>query len=88
VQLSIFYLFTYLFIFVIYLFIIGQHSSVGIATCYGLDGPGSNPDGGREFPPVQNGPGVHPATYTMGTGSFAGVKRPGRGVDHPPSSSA
>jgi hypothetical protein len=24
----------------------------------------------------------------MGTGSFPGVKRPGRGVDHPPSSSA
>jgi len=24
----------------------------------------------------------------MGTGSFPGVKRPGRGVDHPPTSSA
>jgi len=24
----------------------------------------------------------------MGTGSFSGVKRPGRGVDHPPPSSA
>jgi len=24
----------------------------------------------------------------MGTGSFPGVKRPGRGVDHPPASSA
>jgi hypothetical protein len=24
----------------------------------------------------------------MGTGSFLGVKRPGRGVDHPPPSSA
>jgi hypothetical protein len=24
----------------------------------------------------------------MGTGSFPGVKRPGRGVDHPPPSSA
>jgi len=24
----------------------------------------------------------------MGTGSFPGVKRPGRGVDHPPSSNA
>jgi hypothetical protein len=27
---------------------------------------------------------VHPVCYTMGTGSFPGVKRPGRGVDHPP----
>jgi len=24
----------------------------------------------------------------LGTGSFPGVKRPGRGVDHPPTSSA
>jgi hypothetical protein len=38
--------------------------------------------------PVQTGPGAYPASCTMGTGSFPGVKRPGRGVDHPPSSSA
>jgi len=38
--------------------------------------------------PVQNGPGAHPATYTMSTGSFPGVKRPGGGVDHPPPSRA
>jgi hypothetical protein len=37
---------------------------------------------------VQTDPGAHPASYTMGTGSFPGVKRPGRGVDHPPPSSA
>ena len=37
---------------------------------------------------VQAGPGDHPASYTMGTESFLGVKRPGRGVDHPPLSSA
>ena len=37
---------------------------------------------------VQAGPGAHPASYTMGTGSFPGVKRPGRGVDHPPTTSA
>ena len=40
------------------------------------------------FAPVQIDPGAHPAFYTMGTGSFPGVKRPGRGVDHPPPSSA
>ena len=28
----------------------GPGSSVGIATRYGLDGPGSNPGGGRDFP--------------------------------------
>jgi len=33
---------------------------------------------------VQTGTGAHPASYTMGTGSFPGVKGPGRGVDHPP----
>ena len=29
---------------------------------------------GRHFPPVQTGPGAHPAFCTMGTGSFPGVK--------------
>ena len=38
--------------------------------------------------PVQTGPGAHPDSYTMGTGCFRGVKRPGRGVEHPPPSSA
>jgi hypothetical protein len=42
------------------------------------------PVGARYSAPVQTGPGAHPASYTMGTGSFPGVKRPGRGVDHPP----
>jgi len=32
--------------------------------------------------PVQTDPGAHPASYTVGTGSFSGVKRAGRGVDH------
>ena len=34
---------------------------------------------GRDFPPIQTGPGAHPASCTMGTGSFPGVKF-GRGV--------
>ena len=46
------------------------------------------PVGTRFSAPVQTGPGANPATYTMGTGSFPGVKRPGRRVDHPPPSSA
>jgi len=37
---------------------------------------------------VQTGPWAHPASYTIGTRSFPGVKWPGRGVDHPPHSSA
>jgi hypothetical protein len=43
-----------------------------------------NPVAVRFSARVQTGPGAHPASYTMGTGSFPGVKRPGRGVDHPP----
>jgi len=37
---------------------------------------------------IQTGPEAHPASYTMGTGSFPGVKWPKRGVDHPPPISA
>jgi hypothetical protein len=37
---------------------------------------------------VQTGPGAHPNFYTMGTGSFPGVKRPGRGFGHQSSSRA
>jgi hypothetical protein len=63
-------------------------SAVSIATRYWLDGPGSNSgEEARFFALVQTDPGVHPASYTMGTGSFPGVKRPRRSVDHPPSSS-
>ena len=31
----------------------------------------------------QTGRGAYPVSYKMGAGSFPGVKRPGRGVDHP-----
>jgi hypothetical protein len=56
-----------------------------IATRYGLDGPGIESWWEARFSTfVQTGPGAHPASYTMGTGSLPGVKRPGRGVDHPP----
>jgi hypothetical protein len=34
--------------------------------------------------PLQIGPGVHSASYTMGTGSFQRVQQPGCGVNHPP----
>jgi hypothetical protein len=40
---------------------------------------GSNPGGARFSAPVQTGPGAHPASCTMGTGSFLGVKY-GQGV--------
>jgi hypothetical protein len=44
--------------------------------------------GGPRFSvPVQTGPEVQPVSYTMSTGSFQGVKRPRRVVDHPTPSS-
>jgi hypothetical protein len=68
---------------------IGRYSSVGIATRYGLDCTGIESRWRRVFPhPTQTGSGAQPASYTMGNGSFPGVKRPGRGVDHQPPSSA
>ena len=54
-------------------------SVVGIATGYGLDGPGIESIGARLSAPVQTGPGAHPASYRMGTGCFPGVKS-GRSV--------
>jgi len=55
-------------------------SSVGIATGYGLDGPGDGiPVAAKLFAPVPTDPGAHPASYTIGTGSFPGVKS-SRGV--------
>jgi len=72
--------FTFLFYFV------GRDGSVAT----GWTVRGSNPVGGgaRFSAPLQTGLGAHPASYTMGTGSFPGVKRPGRGVVHPPTSGA
>jgi hypothetical protein len=68
---------------------VGRDSSVGIATRYGLDGPGIESRWGARFTaPVQTGSGAHSASCTMGTGSFPGVKRPRRGGDHPPQTSA
>ena len=65
----------------------GRDSSVGIATRYGLAGPGIESRWGARFStPIQTGPGVYPASCTMGTGSFPVVKRPARGGDHPPPS--
>jgi hypothetical protein len=49
---------------------------------------GSNPGGARFSAPIQTGSGTHPASCTMGTGSFPGVKTAGRDADHTPASSA
>jgi len=64
-----------------------QNSVFGIATRYGLDGPGIKSRGGGRFsPPILISPGVYPASYTVGTGSFLQLKRPGS-EDNPLTSS-
>ena len=57
----------------------GTGSSVGIATELRAGRSGIESRWERDFPPVQTGPGAHPASCKMGTGSFPGVKC-GRGV--------
>ena len=56
----------------------GPGSSVGTGTGYGLDGTGIESLWRARFSaPVQTGPGAHPASCTMGTGSFPGEKATG-----------
>ena len=67
----------------------GPGSVVGIATGYGLGGPGIESRWGARFSaPVQTGPVAHSASCTMRTGSFPAIKRPGRDADTSPPSSA
>jgi hypothetical protein len=68
---------------------VGWDSSVGIAIRYGLDDPGIESWWERDFSVlVQTGPVAQPASYSLDTGYFWGVKRSGRRVDYPPPSSA
>jgi len=62
---------------------VGRDSSAGIANRLGVDSPWMESRWEARFPAlVQTGPGAHRASYTIGTGSFPGVNRPGRGADH------
>ena len=66
----------------------GPGSLIGIATDYGLDGPGSNPGGGEIFRPSKPalGPTQPPVKWVQGLSG--GKVRPGRAADHSPPSSA
>ena len=67
----------------------GPGSVVGIATGYGLDGPGSNPGGRRDFSHLSRpalGPTQPPVQWISGLSQ--GKERPGRGSDPSPPSSA
>ena len=62
---------------------------VGIATDYGLDGPGSNPGGDEIFRTRPDRPWDPPSILYNGYRVFPGGKvRPGRAADHSPPSSA
>jgi len=63
----------------------GSGSSVGIATELRAGRSGIESRWGRDFPPLQIGPGAHPVSCKMGTG---GEVRPGRAADHSSPSSA
>jgi hypothetical protein len=53
---------------------VGQGSSVGIVTCYRLDGPGIESWWGASFlAPVQTGPGAHTTFYRLGAESISRV---------------
>ena len=64
-------------------FIVDWDSSVGIETCYGLGGGDRIPMEARFSAPVHTDPRSHLSSYTIGTGLFPVVRRPGRGVYHP-----
>jgi hypothetical protein len=65
--------------------VVGRDSEVGIATRYGLDGPGIESQWWQDFP--------HPSRAALGPTQppiqwVPGVKQPGRDVDHLPPTSA
>jgi len=67
----------------------GPGSVVGIPTCYGLDGPGSNPVGGEIFRTCPDRLWGTPSLLYNGYRVLPGGKeRPGRDADPSPPSSA
>ena len=68
---------------------LARNGSAGTATSYGLDGPRIESLVFPTFPaPVQTGSEGPSPSCTTNTDYFPGVKRPGRGADHPHPSSA
>jgi hypothetical protein len=67
---------------------VGQNSSVGIVTCYELDGLGIESQWGGIFCTRPDWPWGPPILLYNGYWVFPGVERPGFGFDHPPPSSA
>jgi hypothetical protein len=67
----------------------GGYLNVLTVTRYRLDAPAIEYRWGARFSaPIQTGPRPHPASCAMGSSYFPEIKRPERGVNHPPPSSA
>jgi len=66
----------------------GPSSSVGIATDYGLDGPGSKPGRDETFRPSRPALGPTQPLLKWVPALSRGKVRPGRAADHSPPSSA
>jgi hypothetical protein len=66
--------------------VVGRNSAVGIATRYGLDGPGIESRWGARFFRIRSDLiwGPPSLLYDGYRVTFSGIKRPARGVDHPP----
>jgi hypothetical protein len=68
----------------LYIMYLGRDSVVGIVTRYRMDGPGIESRWWtRLSAPAQTGPGAHPASYKMHTGTLQKVKRPVTLTTHP-----
>jgi hypothetical protein len=61
----------------------GRDSSVGIATGYGMDGPGIESRWGRDFHTRLDRSWGPPSLLYNEYRVFPGVKQSGRGADHP-----
>ena len=82
-------LYIYIFIYLLSLQIVGPGNVVGIATAYGLDGPGIESRWGEFFRTSPDRPWGPPSLLYNGYRVFPGVKvLPGRDADPSPPSSA
>jgi hypothetical protein len=81
--LQVLYFYHYIFVFQYFFYMFVQNASTGWTI------RGSNPGGGEIFRSRPDRPWDPPSLLYNGYRvSFPGVKRPGRGVDHPPPSNA
>ena len=74
--------------YMLYNCIRGPGSSVGMATDYGLDGPGIESVWSEIFLPFRPALGPTQPPVQLVLGLFGGKVRPGRAADHSPPSSA